>query len=353
MLKIKKQYVSNAILVLLSLAILFFSYQLLKPFVVPLLASFVVVMLVYPVYSFLNKFIRNRSLCALAVIVIFLLVVAVPIGYLINITAREAFSTYLEAKKIVVGEQLFHDCTDGLLCDFTTTVNEYLKQPEARQYLNQIGVVVNQFLFDYGSNFILKIPGRILDFFIFLFAFYYLLKDGPKIIKAIRHLVPLDVRAQDKLIERTKTSMRAVLYGQFMTAFIQGLVGALGFFMLGISSPLFWGVMMSFFSIIVIGTPFVWVPASVYLIVSGMTTGSNVLIVKGLILIVYGLLVISSIDNIIRPKLIGGHLKAHPLLVLIGTLGGLFWFGLVGIFIGPVILTLLVAVLEMYKEVAW
>ena len=349
--KIKKKDISNLVLIILSVIVVYFSYKLLQPFLKPVLGSFVVALLIYPVFTWFNKKIKNKFLCALIVLVLFVLLIGIPLGYVINIAVRETYSAYIEAKKVVVGEKLFEECTDGFACDLTNEVNEYLKQPETKFYFQQLGEILNTYLFEYGTSFLLKIPARVLDLFVFLFFLFYLLKDGDRIVGSIKRLLPLDVKRQNQLIEKTKNSMYAVLYGQFLTSFIQGLTGTIGFFILGLSSPIFWGIVMAFFSILPIGTPIVWVPVSLYLIISGAVTGNTILIIKGIILLIYGILVISSIDNLLRPKLIGDKLRAHPLLILIGLLGGIFLFGFLGIFIGPLILTLLVAILEMYKGV--
>jgi predicted PurR-regulated permease PerM len=325
---------------------------LVRPFIKPILASIVIALLIYPVYKWFNKKINNRFFSALLLVVLFILVIAIPFGYVVNIAVREAYSSYLEAKKLIVGHNIFDDCESGVICDLTAKISDYLSEPETRTYFDKLGIIVNQYLFDYGSSFLLKIPGMILDLFVFLFFLFYLLKDGNKIVPTIEKLLPLDIERQNIIIQKTKSSIYSILYGQFLTAFVQGLVGGIGFFFLGLSSPLFWGIVMAFFSILPVGAAVIWAPAGIYLVLAGFATASNILVIKGIILLVYGLLIISTVDNVIRPKLIGDRLRAHPLLILVGLLGGIYVFGFfVGIFAGPLILTLLVAILEMYKEV--
>ncbi|MBW2995019.1 AI-2E family transporter [Candidatus Woesearchaeota archaeon] len=327
------------------------SYRLVEPFIIPVLTSFIIALLIYPVYKWLRKIIRSNFLCSLAVVVLFLIVIAVPFGYVINVAAKEAYSAYIEGKKLVVGDDFLTECTDGTICELTRRANEYFQEPQTKYYIEQLGEAASKYLLEYGSSFLLRIPGRILDLFIFIFFLFYLLKDGDKIVASIKTLLPLDEKSKNQLTEKTRKGLYAVLYGQFLTALIQGFTGALGFFVLGLSSPIFWGLVMAFFSILPVGTPFIWGPVAGYLIISGYALGDTILITKGLILLAYGLLVISSIDNVVRPKLIGDKLKAHPLLVLIGILGGLFVFGFVGIFIGPLILILLLAIIDLYRGV--
>jgi predicted PurR-regulated permease PerM len=349
--KIRKKDISNIILLILSLVVIYFSYRLLHPFIRPVLGSFIVALLVYPIYTWLNKKIKNKFISSMIIVVLFILIIAVPFGYVVNIAVRETYSSYIEIKKVVLGQEFFGECTDGPFCEVVERINDYFQQTETKYYMQQLGELLNKYVLEYGSSFVLKVPAALLDLFVFLFFLFYLLKDGDKIVNSIKSLLPLDAKRQDELINKTKKSIYAVLYGQFLTSFIQGFAGGLGFFILGLSSPVFWGIIMAFFSILPVGTTIIWLPASIYLIVSGLATGNTILLVKGIILLAYGIIVISTIDNLLRPKLVGDKLRAHPLLILIGLLGGIYVFGVLGIFIGPLILTLLVAILEMYKGV--
>jgi len=129
------------------------------------------------------------------------------------------------------------------------------------------------------------------------------------------------------------------------------MLGALGFFIFGISSPILWGVIMALLALIpVVGTGLVWIPASAILVLDGMFQNSNSLIFKGVALFVYCLIFVGSLDNIIRPKLMSGRAKIHPVFILLGSLGGLFLFGPLGIIFGPLVLSLVVVLVELYKS---
>jgi predicted PurR-regulated permease PerM len=347
----KKKDITTILLVALSFVVIFLSFKLVRPFIMSIVGAIFVALLIYPIYKWALKIFKNPTLTSLIVVVMFVLVIAVPLSFIVNMTVRETYDFYLEAKKVVIGETLFAECNDGFACNVANSVNGYLKNPQMKYYMQQAGDVMNTFLLDYGTNFITKIPSFIVDLFVFLFFLFYLLKDGERIVVQVKRVLPLDPRHQDTLMNKTRDSVYAILYGQFLTASVQGLCGALGFFVLGIQSPILWGIVMMFLAIIPVGTGLVWIPASLYLVISGLTSGNSVFLVKGIILFVYGLLIISTIDNIIRPKLIGMKMRTHPLLILVGLLGGVLTFGFMGIFIGPLVLTLLVAILEMYKEV--
>jgi len=179
---------------------------------------------------------------------------------------------------------------------------------------------------------------------------YYFLKDGPQIIRFIREFLPLKKKHQNHLISKTFSTIQGVLYGQVFTSFMQGLIGALIFYLLGLPSPIFWGAIMMLFAIIPIGTWVVWLPAAINLILTGVSWGTPSTVWKGIILIILGVGVISTIDNILKPLLIKKKIELNIGIIMLSLFGGLFMFGFVGIFVGPLIITLLLATFEIYRE---
>jgi len=160
----------------------------------------------------------------------------------------------------------------------------------------------------------------------------------------IKELVPLRKKYKYKLINETEKVLKGVLYGQVLTAIIQGAIGGLALFVLGVPNSLFWGFIMVILSFLpLVGTPIVFVPASIILIAQGH-------VISGIILLIIGFVVIMNVDNVIKPKLISSKSKIHPVVALIGVLGGLALFGFVGIIIGPIIIALLNVLLIFYRE---
>ncbi|MFQ5620928.1 MAG: AI-2E family transporter, partial [Candidatus Nanoarchaeia archaeon] len=142
-----------------------------------------------------------------------------------------------------------------------------------------------------------------------------------------------------------------VIYGSLVIALIQGALGALGFMIFGVGSPILWGLVMSLFALVpFIGTPIIWGPAGLLLVIDGFVDGQTNLVAKGIGLLIYGTLVISTVDNILKPKLIGKKAKIHPIVVLIGVLGGLSLLGFVGFVVGPLVLALFEALIEVYEK---
>ena len=169
-------------------------------------------------------------------------------------------------------------------------------------------------------------------------------------VKKIKYLIPLKNHYQNKIVKRFGSVTRAVVYGHFITALIQGMVGVFGLYIFGIKSPLVWGgIMMVACMIPFIGAPVVWFPLGAFKIISGMASSNSSETIMGIGLLAYGFFIVASIDNLIKPKIIGDKAKIHPTIILLGILGGLAMFGIIGIVVGPLILSLFLTFAEIYK----
>jgi predicted PurR-regulated permease PerM len=176
-----------------------------------------------------------------------------------------------------------------------------------------------------------------------LFTLYYLLRDSRGILAAVRWLLPFPPAATDELLRRAHAVALATVYGNVVTAAIQGIAGGLVFWVLGLPAPLLWGTVMSFLGLLpLIGPPVVWLPAALALLVSGA-------VLRGVLLLVLGFLVISGIDNLARPLLVGGRAQLHPLVVFFSVLGGVYVLGAVGLVVGPVLFVGALTVIEMAR----
>jgi predicted PurR-regulated permease PerM len=176
-----------------------------------------------------------------------------------------------------------------------------------------------------------------------LFTLFYLFRDGHRMLEAAKGLVPLPTGPTELLVRRTHEVIFAAVYGHVFVAMVQGLLGGLAFLALGIPTPAVWGVLMGALSLIpMIGPAFVWIPAGAVLIATDST-------VRGVLLLLFGLLVISTVDNIIRAVLVSGRARVHPLVVFFGVLGGVLMFGAVGILVGPVLIVAAAALMEMAR----
>ncbi len=181
-----------------------------------------------------------------------------------------------------------------------------------------------------------------LQAFVLLYALFYFLVNGPTLLRTVLHYIPLDSRQKDELLERFVSVTRATLKGSLLIGLIQGGAAGLAFWVAGIPGPAFWGTVMVVLSILpAIGAAIVWIPAVIYLFLAGEVAWA-------IGLLVWCVVVVSSIDNLLRPRLIGRDARMSDLLILISTLGGILLFGAVGFVVGPIVAALFVTVWHIY-----
>jgi predicted PurR-regulated permease PerM len=187
--------------------------------------------------------------------------------------------------------------------------------------------------------------GAIAQTLLVVFTLFYFFRDGDHIRRAAYDMVPLQRVQWRDIIERTKEVVAATVYGVLAISAIQGILGTFIFWALGLPSSLLWGVVMFFLSMIPMAGAFlVWVPAAAFLALTGAYA-------KAGILVVWGVLVIGSIDNVLSPRLVGRRASLHELLIFFAVLGGLQVFGVLGLVLGPVVVAMTLALIEMARQV--
>jgi predicted PurR-regulated permease PerM len=183
-----------------------------------------------------------------------------------------------------------------------------------------------------------------VNFLIVLVTLFFLLRDGADFCVRIRRLLPMDHERQERLFQNIVNAITAVVHGCLLVAMIQGLLAGLAFWAAGVPYPALWGVLTAFAALLPVGgTTMVTVPASVYLFLQGNN-------VRGIILLVWCLGVVVTIDNVLKPLFIGTRIKLPMLFLFFGILGGLAVFGAVGLILGPVLFALLAVLLDLYTE---
>lgn len=313
------------------------------PFLTSIITGAILAYVLYPLYAILKRKLP-AGLSAFIVAILIVLLITVPAFFIIKNLTGETHYVYLRAKQQIMSGELIEDrCYgEGIVCKTVRDFNEMLRDENIKTYIMNF---LNDFLAYVTKKIgeiLFSVPKLIIHLMVILFTAYYALKDGKDIIKKATKLIPLKVHHQDEIFKQFNDVTWAVIYGNFIVALVQGALGAFGFWIFGINGFLWWGIVMAFFALIpFVGTGIIWLPASVYLFLSGYLQGEQDLIWKGIGLFVYGLLIVSTVDNVIRPYIVAGRAKVHPLLILLGVIGGLFMFGAVGILVGPLILALL------------
>lgn len=209
--------------------------------------------------------------------------------------------------------------------------------------------LITNFIIQKGSAIIISVPKVLLNLFVVFFTLFFFLKDGRSFMSRLAHFLSMKEKKYLFIVSRLKEIVHGLIYGYLLVAVIQGILGGLGFLIFGVQSPLFWGVVMAFLALIPsLGTGLIWFPASLILFLNGIFQNSTGLMVRGILLFVYSLVIVSGIDNILKPKLVGGKAKIHPGIIMVGIFGGILVFGAWGVFLGPLILSLTTVFIDVF-----
>lgn len=317
-------------LILFSLIIIALAIYMLFPFLIALIAAAIITYVFYPLFRKLNEYIKNRTICSFLMIIMITLIIIIPVFFIVNALFIEAANFYQSIK----GADLTP--LSGLISKLigeNIDINIYLK--------DIIGTVVS-FIVRSASDFFFSLPQKILVLFIILFVMYYFFKDGDKLVKFFEHIFPIRKDHKYELLAEFNKVLYAIIYGVLVSAVVQGLLGTIGLMVFDVSSPILWGSIMVLTAMIpLFGTWVIWFPAALFKIFNGDYF-------NGFGLLIYGTLIVSTVDNVIKPKLISGKAKIHPVLIILGVFGGLKAFGLIGIMIGPLLLGILFLLYNFY-----
>jgi predicted PurR-regulated permease PerM len=327
-------------LLLLAAVSLAFAWVI-RPFYGAVFWGIILAIMFAPLHRRLLRSLRQgRTIAALAAVAIVLLIVILPLTLIGVLLIQQGLSVY---ERVQSGELNFTAYFHSVFAALPAWVTDMLD----RTGLTTLGAVWEKMSSGLmkGSQFVaakaIDLGQNTFDFivnlFIVLYLLFFFLRDGDTLVKRIKNVVPLHPEQQRELFHKFTGVIRATIKGNVVVAIVQGALGGLIFWLLGIRGPLLWAVVMALFSLLpAVGTAMVWMPVAVYFLVSGA-------IGKGILLIGYGILVIGLVDNVLRPILVGKDTKMPDYVVLISTLGGLAVFGLNGFVIGPVIAAMFMA----------
>jgi predicted PurR-regulated permease PerM len=312
---------------------------MLRPFVDVLGWAAVLVIVFYPLHQRLAAKLRRPGASALASSLLVLMVFVVPLIFLVITLANEVAGAarslpgFLEAQAPLT-KRVSVWLHDRLLVDSARSQAFIVEQ------LNNMGAA----LLGQSVGLIGGIIGAIFKAFFVIFTMYYLFRDGDRFVRSLPGILPFERSQSEALINRVNEVVGAGVYGVVSIAMIQGALSGLAFWILGVPSPILWAVVTAFICMIpVAGSFLVWLPASIFLIAAGQWG-------KGIALVLWGALVVSTVDNFLRPRLIKNQTKLHELFIFFSVLGGLRLFGLLGIVLGPVILAITLGLLETFSR---
>ncbi|MGY3570702.1 AI-2E family transporter [Vibrio sp. SCSIO 43135] len=337
------------VLVVALIAAAFACYLLIAPYVNSIVMAFIISLLMFPIHEWLEtKMPKHRNFVSFLSCLILTFIIVIPLLFVFTAIVQQGsvFSQNVYQWGTHGGIQTVLD--HPLVVKALAFANSYLPFEEITP--QEIAQKVGQFATSFGAN-IVSISAKILgdatsflmNFFLMLFVLFFLLRDHDKIISSIRHILPLSRSQEDRLLNEIEQVSKSAVMGSFLTAIAQGFAGGIGMWLAGFPG-LFWGTMMGFASFIpVVGTALIWIPATIYLFLIGDTTWA-------IFLAVWCIAIVGSIDNILRPLLMQGSAGMNTLMIFFSLLGGIQFFGLIGLIYGPLIFAVTMVLFNIYEE---
>lgn len=326
-------------LLFIVLAIAFKFYIIISYFFPPIATAFVLAFLVNPVYMRLRRWTGRQSLSAITVIIIISILILVP-ATLILFAIQKQVAVFFSDTVTTIQTALIN-LRDFINARFHVDIFGRLAMEDMKT--NLVSMAQNA-LTALGPKLIVSITSAALSGFLIIFLMYYLLVDSARVLDTFRYYFPLTNRNVNLLIAEIASRTRALILGQFLIALIQGSLGAVGFLIFGIPGVILWGFVMTVLSFIpFLGSFLIWFPAGVIMLAHGN-------LISGFGILIWGAGLVSTIDNLIRPKLTSALGKIHPVTVLLGVFIGIKEWGFIGLVLGPITISVLLILIRMFRE---
>jgi len=335
--------VNKTVLLLMLVGISALFLSMIQPFIMAIFLAGLFSALARPVFRRLNVLFKGRRhLASFTTMLLMIFVVMIPLLLLIGIVVGQAVDVGQSVAPWIKG----HIDNPGELAEYLQHLPFYEQlAPHRETILQKAGELVgtiSKFLVGGLSQATLGTVNFLFMAFVFLYTMYFFQMDGDKLVKKILYYLPMKSSDENLMLDKFTSVTRATLKGTLLIGLLQGGLAGIAFAVVGIDNAVFWGTVMAVLSIIPsVGSALVWGPAAIILIIQGHVTG-------GIGLLIFCGVVVGSLDNVLRPILVGKDTKMHELMIFFGTLGGIIMFGITGIFIGPLIASLFVTIWEIY-----
>lgn len=320
--------------------------NMIQGFLVALFLAAVFTALVYPMQRWTTARLGGRPRVAAVIVeLVFLLAVGIPVLAMLGMVTAEAVQISGKVMPWIKEQLQANAALSSSLPEWLPFADDL--EPYRRTILEKIGTGVSaagKFLVGSVPEVTQSTVGILLDAFIMIYAMFFFLVDGPEWLRKAKHYVPLHSEDRDLIVERGFVVTRAALKGILVIGLLQGILVGLAFWAAGIHGAAFWGAIVLILSAIPgLGAPLVWLPAAIYLFITGETGW-------GIAMVVWGVVVVGLVDNILRPVVVGRDAKLPDLLILVSTLGGIVMFGAIGILLGPILAAVVVIVFDIYHH---
>lgn len=335
---------------IIVIALLFLSYMIIKDFIISILNAVVIVVVFYPLYRFLEKKIKSKCIASVITTLLIIILIIVPLTVLINGLVKESGDAYSYIKIRVDRGDFFYEGCSNYFCELNKKINFFIDEYNLKSSIIETISDIGKRLYSTSFVFLMSLPSKILNFIIMISMVFFLFIEGENVMELIKRNLPLNEFQHKKLITQIKDTTNAIVYGQIIVSMFVGIIGGLGLYLVGIPNPIILGIIMAILSLLpVVGSSLIWIPASLYLIINGIMASENIMIIKGTFLLIGCMILVSLMELILKPKIIGERASVHPMIILIGILGGITYFGIGGFILGPIILSVLVKLISFYE----
>lgn len=340
---LSKRRVSPWFLLALLLLLGFVAFRLVGVFLSYVLFGLFLAYLTYPAYAWLLRRVKRPAVAATLMLVLMTIAVLVPLAFL--------FAELVTQVQNVVATAGVAD-PQAILDQMAQRINALLGLPpqdpdEASPGSSLVNDVYDN-IQDTLTHWVRALPRQlaegVIGVFLLAYVLYYSYTDGARWIQALREILPMQADHRETLFREVGHVIRGVMYGTILMSALQAGLAAIGFYIFGVPNVALWSVLVFILALLpIVGAPMIWVPWGLYLIYIGETF-------NGVGLLLYSAVLVNGIEHVIRPKLIGSVADIHPLLVLLGVVGGLAVFGFIGFILGPLVLSVFMTVLHLYRK---
>jgi len=342
----RKPATTTFFLLALSAIALYFCYVLARPFLSPVFLAVMIAIVFHPVHAGIQRHIHGRNTAALISTILVLLALIIPAVGLGVVVSQEIRGLYQLLNERSAAQGGWNPWVMHVMDRLASWAGRFvdLSSFDFRGALLRWLEQISRSLLSWGAWAASNIISFVVNSVIVLFTLFFLFREGRTIRKHAETFLPLNAAQVERLFTGLSNSIVANVYGCLAVGVAQGTLLSLAFWVLGLPSPVIWGLITGLFSLVpIIGSAAVWGPAVIILAIGGHWW-------KALILLGWGAAVVGQIDSLIRPYVISGRIKLHTLLIFFALLGGVEAFGVMGLFIGPVVLSVTLVVLQMLRE---
>jgi predicted PurR-regulated permease PerM len=335
-----KEGFSNIFLLVILLGILYLCYLLFRPFLYEITIAGILVTIFYPIYLKIVYWTRGRMFFSSLILCLFiLLILIIPFTFFLYYLANEALALYSSLTNSGTGNVVTEFFSSAVWNDLNIQAKELI---DVQKFLMDTLTLARGVVISGATAIISGVTNFIISILLVFFSMFFLFIEGKNLMKRVMQLTPLSNK-YDKLIwMKFRDVSYTTVVASFVVAFCQSIVGMVGFLVVGLS-PLLAGVLLFLFSFLpYVGTVVIWLPAAIYLLVIGQTW-------QGIFMLIWGAFGISLVDNLVRPMLIQGKARVHPMIMFFSIIGGISLMGFWGVVFGPLIVALAFTILHIYE----